>query len=342
MSIEKPLFGQGLAKGFPPIGEAECLPWAGNDWTLEVDGEVEQRLLLTIPELLQLGLEERTWDTICVTGWTHLDHRWRGVMLEKLLAILKPLPTARFIRFIAHSSREHDTSLPLDYALKHVLLAHELDGSLLEAVHGGPLRSVCEGKYFYKSVKWLKRIELLADDRLGYWERESSYHNNADPTKEERYVPSPLSDEEFQRRVDERNFAGAFAIMDEKFETLGDVDLSDALFQGARIKGCKLNRTVLCRIQASGANFTRTEFAYSDLRGADLSGCDLEGANFQGADLRDGDLRRTFLTATRFFHQHVPAKISGARFLRADIEKEGVNDLNQQFLLNAANGAIIE
>ena len=43
------------------------------------------------------------------------------------------------------------------------------------------------GKYFWKSAKWLRGIELSSSiDKPGFWER-YGYNNNADPWKEERY-----------------------------------------------------------------------------------------------------------------------------------------------------------
>ncbi|MEO8244106.1 MAG: ATP-binding protein, partial [bacterium] len=39
----------------------------------------------------------------------------------------------------------------------------------------------------------LERVELLAEDRLGYWESEAGYHNRADPWREERYVAPDVS-----------------------------------------------------------------------------------------------------------------------------------------------------
>ena len=60
------------------------------------------------------------------------------------------------------------------------------DGEPLTPDHGGPLRLVVPGKYFWKSAKWLRGIELLSTDQPGFWER-YGYHNDADPWKEERY-----------------------------------------------------------------------------------------------------------------------------------------------------------
>jgi DMSO/TMAO reductase YedYZ molybdopterin-dependent catalytic subunit len=334
--------GQSATTQFPVVGEREAAPRSAGEWLLHVDGLVARPLTLALPELLRLPLSERTWDTICVTGWTHFGHHWRGVMLADVLAAAQPLPEARFVRFVAHSPRNHDTSLTLEYAAEHVMLAYEVDGQPLAADHGGPLRSVCDGKYFYKSVKWLTHIELLAEDQPGYWERDSAYHNEADPWREQRYDPQPLQEEEFARRLHGRDFSDAYAIMDEKFKVLTGSDLSDCNFQRARIKACRFLRVALRRASAAGANFTRCIFIDSDLREADLSRCDLEGADFRGADLRDADLRGTYLTAARFADRHRRTRIEGARFLRSDIDAAGLGDDDREFLLRAANGAIAD
>lgn len=125
------------------------------------------------------------------------------------------------------------------------MLATKVDGESLTEIHGAPVRTVCEGKYFYKSLKWVKEIELLAEDRLGYWERESAYHNNADPWLEQRLVPQPIPADEFAKRLDELDFGRAFAIKDEQFERLYGKDLSNSNFEGAQIKACYLSHVIL-------------------------------------------------------------------------------------------------
>jgi DMSO/TMAO reductase YedYZ molybdopterin-dependent catalytic subunit len=67
------------------------------------------------------------------------------------------------------------------------LVAWAVDGDPLEAEHGAPLRLVVPHLYFWKSVKWLRRIELWRDpDVLGFWER-NGYHEHGDPFREQRY-----------------------------------------------------------------------------------------------------------------------------------------------------------
>jgi DMSO/TMAO reductase YedYZ molybdopterin-dependent catalytic subunit len=69
---------------------------------------------------------------------------------------------------------------------ENALLATHGDGEPLTPEHGFPLRLVIPGKYFWKSAKWLRGIELSSVDKPGFWER-YGYNNDADPWREERY-----------------------------------------------------------------------------------------------------------------------------------------------------------
>ena len=184
-------------------------------------------------------------------------------------------------------------------------------------------------------------LELLAEDRLGYWERVSAYHQNADPWRSQRFASRPMDPEEFQRRLASRDFRGAIATKDSQFSRLAGVDLSHAAFEDAQIKGCLIQGVVLRHANLRGANFSGSTFRGSDLRGADFTGADLEGARFVNTDLRGADLRRTWLSGTRFFSNRLGAKVTGARFLRTDIEREGVLDQERAYLLDPQNGAVL-
>jgi hypothetical protein len=340
-----PQLTPGQKKCLPSLavtGERQPAPRRLDDWRVGVVGLVRTALDLSLAAVQGLPAEERVWDTICVTGWTHFGTRWRGVPLRVLFDLAQPTREARFVRFVACSPRRHDTSLPLDYAREHVLVAWECEGRPLDVEHGFPLRTVTEGKYFYKSLKWLTTIELLAEDQLGYWEESSGYHNNADPEREERYVPRLLAAGELADRVRRRDFRGVLAIADPQFVSLRGADLRWADFTDARIKSCRLTRIDLGGARCAGANFTRSFFTGSDLSGADLSGADLEGASFINATLRGADLRGASLTMTAFAHDRLGACIEGARFLRADIERDGVDEDERRYLLDVQRGAVIE
>lgn len=333
--------GQKAIPRLAVTGEREAAPFTPADWRLTVSGLVAQPLTLTLAELRAWPAVDRAWDTHCVTSWSHLGTRWRGVLLQSLLERVEPMPDARFVRFVAYSPRSHDTTLPLAYAAEHSLLAYECEGAPLAPEHGAPVRVVTEGKYFYKSLKWVKQVELLAEDQLGYWERVSAYHQNADPWRSQRFASRPMDPAELQRRLADRDFRGAVATKDPQLSRLAGVDLSHAHFEGAQLKGCLLQGLVLRHARLQGANFSGSTFRGSDLRNADLTGCDLEGASFVNADLRGADLRRTALSGTRFFSQCLGAKIADARFLCADIAREGVLDQERAYLFDPRNGAAL-
>ena len=52
--------------------------------------------------------------------------------------------------------------------------------------HGGPARLLVPHLYFWKSAKWVRRLELAGEDQPGFWES-LGYHNYGDPWQEQRY-----------------------------------------------------------------------------------------------------------------------------------------------------------
>ena len=154
-------------------------------WDLEVFGEVERPLRLTWDELRELPTTEITLDIHCVTRWSRFDAPFRGVHWRDLAPLVKPKPTARFV--VAHAEQGFTSNFPLEFLEDgEALLAYEADGEPLTPEHGWPVRLVVPSRYFWKSAKWLRGLELLAHDRPGFWER-YGYHMHGDPWKEERY-----------------------------------------------------------------------------------------------------------------------------------------------------------
>src|SRR3954468_23685896 len=154
-------------------------------WDLRVFGEVEHELRLTWDELTALPATETTQDIHCVTRWSRFDTTFRGVHWHELAPLVGPKPGARFV--VAHAEQGFTSNVPLSSLDdENALLAYEADGEPLTPEHGWPLRLVIPGKYFWKSAKWLRGLELRTNDQPGFWER-YGYHNDADPWKEERY-----------------------------------------------------------------------------------------------------------------------------------------------------------
>jgi DMSO/TMAO reductase YedYZ molybdopterin-dependent catalytic subunit len=113
-----------------------------------------------------------------VTGWTVHDVHWRGVRLRNILDLVRPRRSAHALRFVS-SEQPYDDSLTIEQALlPDVMLALDLDGSPLSRPHGAPLRLVIPEMYGYKGVKWIERIEVVAQQPTGFWEN-LGYDQNA-------------------------------------------------------------------------------------------------------------------------------------------------------------------
>ena len=79
------------------------------------------------------------------------------------------------------------TTVPIEKLhAENTILALTYEGEPIPEKHGGPVRPIIPDLYFYKSAKWVLRINFLKEDRLGYWER-GGYSHKADPWKEQRY-----------------------------------------------------------------------------------------------------------------------------------------------------------
>lgn len=291
---------------FPVVGERGASADLST-WFLRIHGLVEQERQLDMDSFLALEQRQITFDIHCVTSWTRFDSTFVGVPLRELI---EPSPRARYVSFGSYSDRDHHTSLPVEYALEHSWIVHSFEGGPLTEEHGGPVRVVTPGKYFYKSIKWLRSIELLAEDRLGWWEVNSSYHNNADPfAGDQRFTTGSLRPEQLQR------FLEAASYDKYRGRVMLGLDLtgwrpSSPDLRRLYLKNCDLSGVDLVGVDFRESNLSLSRLVGANLAGADLSGSDLEGADFTEADLTDVDLSGTALSAARFDR----ADVSGARF----------------------------
>jgi len=177
--------GQYLTEKWPVLHAGSVPHTDLATWSFRVSGEVERELELDWQEFTALPAVEVTQDVHCVTRWSKFDLTFKGVPWRELEPLIAPKQGARFA--IAHAENGFTANVPAAcLRAEGALLAYEADGEPLAPEHGWPLRLVIPGKYFWKSAKWLRGIELAASDRPGFWER-YGYHNDADPFEEERY-----------------------------------------------------------------------------------------------------------------------------------------------------------
>ncbi|HET7093173.1 MAG TPA: sulfite oxidase-like oxidoreductase, partial [Thermomicrobiales bacterium] len=175
--------GQYLTRDFPVLsaGPTPHTPLARWDFTIR--GAVDAPRRWTWDEFRALPSERVTKDIHCVTKWSKLDTVWTGVSLDVLLAGIDT--DARFIT--AFCDGGYTTNLPMaDITDGKAWIAYAYDGEPLAPEHGGPARLLVPHLYFWKSAKWVRGIELMAEDQPGFWET-LGYHNYGDPWQEQRY-----------------------------------------------------------------------------------------------------------------------------------------------------------
>ena len=177
--------GQYVTEKWPVLHYGSVPTFDRATWDFRMFGLVREPLRLTYDEFKALPTKTVTRDVHCVTRWSMFDSEWEGVSFLDLMARVKPLPDARFI--VAHAEHNFTANLPLsDVARDDVLIAFRRNGEDISLEHGWPARLFVPHLYFWKSAKWLRGIEFVAEDRPGFWEN-YGYHMRGDPWKEERY-----------------------------------------------------------------------------------------------------------------------------------------------------------
>ncbi len=291
------------AHKWPLVGERAPASALGPQ-AVEAAGLVAHPQVWTLHELRSMPQTVCTVDVHCVTRWSKPAMLFGGVLLAELARRAEVLPEARYVSFVADSPRGHSTSLRLQEALDlGALVALEAQGEPLPLAHGGPVRMVVPGKYFYKSLKWLARLDFLAEDRLGYWEREAGYHNGADPWQEQRYAAAALDRKEIRGLLARRELNGC----DLRGLDAAGQELAGLRAAGALLRNANFARAALAGACFDGANLTNASFEQADLRGASFRGADLEGANLAGADLRGCDFSAASLLAASFCREAADA-----------------------------------
>lgn len=182
--------GQSQVHQMPVAHAGEIPPFDPARWDLAIFPKplVDRVWSCTWAEFRALPRVKVLADLHCVTGWSHLDNLWEGVPTRELLRHIRPHESARFV--MVHAEYGFASNLPLsDFFAGDAVLATHHNGEPLTPAHGGPVRLVVPRLYAYKSVKWVRGIELMTDDRPGFYElsENGGHAMRGDPWTEERY-----------------------------------------------------------------------------------------------------------------------------------------------------------
>ncbi len=177
--------GQHLTTDFPVLSAGPTPRTPLDHWSFSIEGLVSEPVSWTWDAFIALPARDWTVDISCVTKWTKLDMRWRGVSVDTLFEHINLDAAAAAL--VAWSDGGYTTNLPLADALNgQAFVAWEYDGRALAPEHGGPARLVVPGRYFWKSAKWIRGLRIQSNDEPGFWES-LGYHKRGDQWLEERY-----------------------------------------------------------------------------------------------------------------------------------------------------------
>ena len=177
--------GQSLTLKWPVLHAGTVPRFDAKTWDFRVTGLVDEPLRLSWDEFSHLPMSVVTADMHCVTRWSRFDVRWEGVLFSELMNRIRVKPAAKYVMVLAEQG--YTSNVPLDDLMRPTtLFALKHNGEPLPAEHGYPVRLVVPHLYAWKSVKWVRGIQFMAQDAPGFWE-ENGYHMYGDPFREQRF-----------------------------------------------------------------------------------------------------------------------------------------------------------
>lgn len=174
-----------------------------NPWTMIVDGEVHNPLVLDWDELQhRFPLEERIYRFRCVEAWAMVVP-WLGFELSHLIKLANPTGNAKYVRFETlydpqqmPGQRDRYFGGGIDYPYVEGLTIQEamhpltimatgLYGKPLLPQNGAPVRLTVPWKYGFKSIKSVVKITLTEQQPLNTWQKlaahEYGFYANVNP-----------------------------------------------------------------------------------------------------------------------------------------------------------------
>lgn len=163
-------------KDFYRVDTALVIPRIDVDnWKLEIDGKVDNKLTITFDELLKMPMIEKDITLNCVSnevGGPYISStRWLGVRVRDLLE--RAGVQDGVDQILSESTDGMTISTPIEALTddRDAIIAVAMDGEPLPARHGFPARMVTPGLYgFVGATKWLTKLTATtyAADQA-YW-----------------------------------------------------------------------------------------------------------------------------------------------------------------------------
>ncbi|MCA1032949.1 molybdopterin-dependent oxidoreductase [Bacillus timonensis] len=165
-----PPVGGGLKGNFRVYTVTDIPYYTEENWYFQIDGLVENPILFTWQDFINLKRTVQVSDFHCVTGWSVYSVTYEGILLKDLLKMVNVQPHAKYVKFYSGDGVYTDALSLSQATMNDVMVALFMDGNVIPSQYGGPVRLIVPKMYAYKAVKWLVRIEVVDQPHLGYWQ----------------------------------------------------------------------------------------------------------------------------------------------------------------------------
>lgn len=189
--------GQIETTKWPILHEGDVYQFDEQTWQFKLFGEIKEEITLSYKEVMALPKTVITTDLHCVTTWSKFDTQFEGIALREFLRLVDLDPDIKYVRIYGYLNGDpfgYSANLPLEALLgDDALFVYrwkdaQRDWEAITPKHGFPLRFIPPPSfYLWKGSKWASGIELMKEDKAGYWE-ERGYSMTANPFKEERFA----------------------------------------------------------------------------------------------------------------------------------------------------------
>ena len=179
--------GQYVTKDFPVLSAGPTPHTNLDGWSFALEDGLSPLAEWTWAQFSALPQTTLKVDIHCVTTWSKLDTNWQGVSIDTLLEAAGLGEPPELFTMI-HCDGGYTANVPVaDLLDGKAMIATHYEGRPLAPEHGGPARLLVPHLYFWKSAKWARSLQFIAQDEPGFWES-LGYHIYGDPWREQRYA----------------------------------------------------------------------------------------------------------------------------------------------------------
>ena len=155
-------------------------------WNFGIDGAVATPTTWNLGDLRAMPQLTQETTLSCISNGVgdglESNAMWTGIPLADLIAAAGPSDAT--VEVLLTAVDGYTDTFPIDKALDPTtLLAFGMNGVDLPRRHGFPARLVVPGMYGEKCLKWITRVELVTEERKGFYETQGWGPNFEIPTR---------------------------------------------------------------------------------------------------------------------------------------------------------------